>query len=213
MSTVFSSAPALEYRRPATSAATIAAKRTIDDALNRRERAQQSSAWAMLAAGTAALLLAPAIITTITIKLQSHVGIHTLVFAAASLVLVPMLLWVERLTRSHWFEEDEVRAGTVAPVPVAGLLELMLWGPRTIIAAMQRRRHVVHGNMLTEAACVIAYLRHFPDDGVGTDELPTIRPEPVLTYLASRDWVGLSADGRRVWLLDDARRALGFELR
>jgi hypothetical protein len=183
-----------------------------------RERAFQTAAWTMLAGGSVALLLGPVIAAvTVLAKMQSpltHELLGSLItFVVSVAVLVPLLFWIERLTRGHWIDEDVEDEATVAPVPVGGVIEVVLWGPRTIVAAMRRRRQHAHAKVLTEAASLIAYLRHFPEDGVGTDELPTLRPEPVLNYLASRDWVGVSADGRRVWLRSDSRRALGFDER
>jgi len=190
-----------------------------------RERAFQMSAWTMLAAGSAAMLALPVIAAAVAVKIPHLLGTgagaggHALLassigFAAAFALLIPALFWVERLTRNQWLEEDATGGLEAVPVPVAGLTELLLWGPRTIVAAMRRRRQRAHANVLTEAASLIAYLRHFPeDDGVGTDELPALRPQPVLAYLASRAWVGVSADGRRVWLRSDARRTLGFDAR
>ena len=75
--------------------------------------------------------------------------------------------------------------------------------------ARQRLTGTVSAAVITDAIATINYLRHF-DGGVGTDELPTIRPLPVLHYLASREWVGISETGDRVWLRQDARRALNL---
>lgn len=218
MSAVATTTEILEYRRPPGETgrgASAESKRKIDTAVYGRERAFQISAWSMLACGSGTMLVLPTVVAAIAAKVPHAAVGHALLaasvaFAAALALLIPALFWVERLTRSQWLEDG----ADAAPVPVAGVTELLLWGPRTIVAALRRRRQRVHGNVLTEAASLIAYLRHFPeDDGVGTDELPTIRPAPVLAYLATRHWVGVSADGRRVWLRSDARRALGFEAR
>jgi len=177
------------------------------------------SAWTMLAGGIGSMLVLPAAVAAVVAKIPGPAAGHVLLatfvaFAAALALLIPALFWMERLTRGQWMNEETSDAAVAAPVPVAGMAELLLWGPRTIVAALRRRRQRVRANVLTEAASLIAYLRHFPeDDGVGTDELPTIRPAPVLAYLASRAWVGVSADGRRVWLRSDARRTLGFDPR
>jgi hypothetical protein len=212
----------LEYRRPAGETgrgASADSKRRIDAAVRNRERAFEMSVWTMLGCGSAAMLAIPLAIAAVAAKVPHLAGGHMMLataiaFAASLALLIPALFWMERLTRGQWLEE-ETPGGVAAPVPVAGLLELLLWGPRTIFAALRRRRQRVgNANVLTEAASLIAYLRHFPEaEGVGTNELPTIRPQHVLAYLASRDWVGVSADGRRVWLRSDARRTLGFDAR
>jgi hypothetical protein len=219
--TTTTAAEILEYRRPAGETgrgASAESKRKIDAAVQNRERAFQMSAWTMLAGGSAALLVLP-LFAAGAAKIPHIASAHAVLapvlgFASALALLVPALFWMERLTRGQWLDEEAEADGVGAPVPVAGAIELLLWGPRTVVAALRRRRQRVHANVLTEAASIIAYLRHFPEeDGVGTDELPTIRPQPVLAYLASRAWVGVSADGRRVWLRSDARRALGFDAR
>jgi hypothetical protein len=226
MSAVATTTEVLEYRRPVgdgARGASAESKRRIDAALHGRERAFQLSAWSMLAAGSAAMLALPIIAAGVAVALKTPrvagAAGHALLassigFAAAFALFIPVLFWVERLTRNQWLEDDATGGSNAVPVPVAGVTELLLWGPRTIIAAMRRRRQRVQANVLTGAASLIAYLRHFPeDDGVGTDELPALRPQPVLEYLASRAWVGVSADGRRVWLRSDARRTLGFDAR
>ena len=206
-------APPLPLRRPAASGSS---KRALDSAVRHRERAYRMTAWLMFTGGMMALLLGPAIVAALIVKFAWHTRAAiamTTSFALASALFVPVLLWLERLTRGHWFEqvEQEIRYGAIASVPIAGVAELLLWGPRMIFAARDRWGKTVSVNVLTDAAATIAYLRHFADDGVGTHELPTLQPAPLLRYLVSREWVGVSEDGRRVWLLADARRALGFE--
>jgi hypothetical protein len=199
-------------------------KRALDAALRRRERTYHMLAWTMLTCGVVALLILPTAIAAMTIalvtKLQTHFAWHGHAlataggaFVLASAIVLPALFWLERLTRGHWFDGDAASDGAVEAVPVAGIIELLLWGPRMIFAARERWRQSAPAMVLTDAAATIAYLRHFDDAGVGTHELPTIQPAAVLRYLASRNWVGLSDDGRRVWLLRDARRALGFDAR
>jgi hypothetical protein len=212
----------LEYRRPVNDTgrgASAESKRRIDAAVASRERAFEMSGWTMLTGGIGAMLVVPAAVAAVVAKIPGPAAGHVLLatfvaFAGALALLIPALFWMERLTRGQWMNEETGDAAIAVPVPVAGMAELLLWGPRTIVAGLRRRRQRVRANVLTEAASLIAYLRHFPeDDGVGTDELPTIRPAPVLAYLASRAWVGVSADGRRVWLRSDARRTLGFDPR
>ena len=206
----------LEYRRPV-SAAADASRISLTGALRRREQAYQMEGWLMLAGGVLALLLAPAVVTAVFAKMQTYFIGHALLasaaaFALAATLLVPPLIWLERVTRGHWLDEASPD-GTAAAVPVAGVVELVLWGPRMIVAGWQRRRQTVSANILNDAAATIAYLRHFADDGVGTHELPTVNPEPVVRYLAARQWVSLSAGGRRICLLPEARRVLGFDSR
>jgi hypothetical protein len=203
--------PPLAYRR---GPVINASQRSLTTAVRQRERAYQTMAWTMLILGTIALLAAPALAAGVVASVQAKLGHHVLVqsaaaFAAASLLLIPLLFWLERITRGHFLEHE--MSGSTIPAPSAGLVEIFLWGPRMIFAARDRRRATAPPYILTDAAATIAYLRHFADAGVANHELPTIHPAPLIQYLASRHWIGRTPDGRRLWLLADARRALGFE--
>lgn len=218
----------LDYR---TSAAVDAAKLALTTAVRHRERAYQAGAWSMLGAGLLALLVGPMLIAGFITSLAARWNAHHVLgywslFGITAMALIPLLFWCERRTRGQWFEE-EMRAQGTTPADLwqcssrgewelrrtaaswAAIFEILLWGPRMIMAARERFSGVVSAAVQLEATATINYLRHF-DGGVGTDELPTIQTLPVLRYLISRDWVGVSKTGDRVWLLTDARRALGL---
>jgi hypothetical protein len=199
----------LDYRA---SAAVEASKRALSAAVRHRERAYQAGAWSMFAVGALALLGGPAMIALCVTSIQYHHHLlgYGVSFALAAITLVPLLFWIERRTR-HTTPSDLLRCTSDGECELrrsSGLLELLSWAPRRIISARERLSGTVSAAVTTEAIATINYLRHF-DGGVGTDELPTIQPLPVLRYLVSRDWVGVSETGDRVWLLKDARRALG----
>jgi hypothetical protein len=220
----------LEYRR---SGAVELSQLSLASALRSRERAYQASAWTMLAFGLPAMLAGPLLATAIATGIQTQFRPHGgglewwSWFIIASAALLPLLFWCEARTRGRWFE-DEVRAQGSTPADLwqsssrgewelrttaaswAALFELLLWGPRMVLAARERFRGNVPAAVLADATSVINYLRHFTG-GVPTFELPAVRHSPALQYLVSRDWIGVSKAGDRVWLLGDARRALGFE--
>jgi hypothetical protein len=218
----------LEYRRPAP---VDNAKLALTAAVRHREAAYQGAALTMFAVALPALLFGPLLVAGIATGIQHRWSPHHAVaflptLLITSAVLIPSLFWFERRTQGRWFENELRRQGTT-PADLwqcssrgewelrstaagwAGLIEIMLWAPRMLTSAIDRWRHSVSPNVLAEAASILAYLRHF-SGGVRVDELPTLQHMPVLRYLVSRDWVGVSSKGDRVWLLQDARKTLGF---
>ena len=219
----------LDYR---TSAAVQASKLALGRAVRHRENAYQAGAWSMLIAGLGALLLGPLLVAGLVASIQARFNLHHhhvgywMSFALASMTLVPLLFWFEHRSRGQWFEGEMRAQGTTladlwqcssrgewalrrTAASWAAIVEILLWGPRMIMNAHERFSGTTSAGVINEAIATINYLRHF-DGGVGTDELPTIQPLPVLRYLLSRDWVGVSKSGDRVWLLTDARRALAL---
>jgi len=222
-------ATTLDYRRPATR---DAAQASIAAAVNKRELAYRAAAWSMLFAGSAALLLGLLFVAALVGGMEMRLAPRWHVPWAAQFLIIagvvaPLLFWWEQRTRGRWFE-DEVRAqGTTlaelwqcssrgewelrtTAAGGAAVCEVLLWGPRMILAARDRWRDRNACAVITEAVAMIHYLRHF-DGGIEVRELPSIRRGPVLRYLVSRDWVGVSKKCDRVWLLTDARRTLGMK--
>ncbi|MEO6435017.1 MAG: hypothetical protein ABIP55_04555 [Tepidisphaeraceae bacterium] len=221
----------IEYRRPG---AVEKSQLSLAAAMRTRERDYQACAWTMLAFGMPAMLAGPLLATAIAAGIQKQfyapgVGLAWWTWLAiASAMLLPLLFWCEVRTRGRWFE-DEVRGQGTTPADLwqsssrgewelrttaaswAALFELLLWGPRMVLAARDRFRGNVPSAVIADATVAINYLRHFAG-GVATDELPVVRTETALQYLVTRDWVGVSRSGDRVWLLSDARRALGFRV-
>ena len=219
----------LDYRR---SGAVELSQLSLAEALRTRERAHQACAWTMLAFGIPAALVAPLLIASFVIGLQSRITSTPVIgwwaaFAAALLVIVPSLFWCEGRTKGRWLEEELRAQGTTlgdlwqcssrgewelrtTAAGWAGMFELLLWGPRMVMAVWERLRGTVPAAVLNDATAILNYLRHF-DGGIAALELPVARPAAALHYLISRDWVGISSTGQRVWLLSEARRQLGFE--
>jgi hypothetical protein len=210
----------LAYRRPRT---LDTHERSVAQAIAVRERAYQAAAWAMLLIGIVALFVGPAVLAGAAVGVESRMHVmHALswwaMFGIVCAAVVPLLFWLENRTRGQWFEE-ELRGGSGATISqalfapmtsnigvgAAAIVEIMLWGPRLVIGARQRWKTRVATATLHDAAAIIGFLRHF-DGGVAVNELPTVQPLRVMGYLVSRDWVGVSKDGQRVWLLGDAKK-------
>jgi MFS family permease len=197
----------LDYRA---SAAVEASKRRLSAAVRHRERTYLARAWSMLAGGVAALLAGPVLVAGCVLSLAYRWGAHqhtiywTIIASLATLALVPVLFWLERRSARIELEYGSSIADAATMTP-----EVLLWGPRQVMSARERLSETVSATVVTEAIATINYLRHF-DYGVGTDELPTIQPLPVLRYLLSRGWVEVSEAGDQVRLLTEARQMLGL---
>ena len=196
----------LDYRA---SAAVEESKRRLSAAVRHRERAYLARAWSMLAGGVAALLAGPLLVAGCV-----------LCWSIAGGASSHRLMDFDRHVGNVRSPSAAVLAGASLRPRRAGVRprrrqrrdhdpDLLLWGPRRIAAARERLSETVSANVVTEAIATINYLRHF-DHGVGTDELPTIQPLPVVRYLVSRGWVEVSDCGDQICLLGDARRALGL---
>lgn len=151
------------------------------------------------------------------------------IFTILCIILVPLLIWYERRTRGeyfmdalrdwgpdgNWFSGSIHRgADTEGPGAIV-MMELFLYGPRLVIGATRalrergRLRHVP----LALAADVLRHLLQF-DHGIPPAELRDVSADArvvrdAILYLAFFDWVDLSKDRTRIWVLTDARKALG----
>ena len=159
-----------------------------------------------------------------------------LIFLIASLTIIPLLYLVEHLTRGRFFEDAVRNHGLGDNVNSLGMLhtssrgeyemqttaatwaaylEIVLFAPRMTMGALRqwRVRHYLGEFNVTRAAEVVHALlavdggvhpRAILRDGESPEQL-----WPVLLLLTLHDWTGIAKTGDRVWLLSDARRALG----
>ena len=222
-----SAATTVEPRRPARRSAERAA---LAYAVAEREQAYRAAGWSMLVAGVAALLLGLLVIAGViaTVDSQLPARFHLawpLQIALVAGGVTPLLFWWEHRTRGGR-NEDLIAHGTLVAALAgcggrggdlrttaaggAAVCEVLLVGPRMILAARERWRSHTAAPLIAEAQALIHYLRLF-DNGLLVRELPTLRRGPVVHYLVSRNWVGVSPSGDHVWLLPDARRALGLK--
>jgi hypothetical protein len=92
------------------------------------------------------------------------------------------------------------------------LIEIMLFGPRNVMQAWHGwdQRKALANVDRARAAEALDQL-YAAEGGVQTsvlarkDEMPEALAL-VLRYLILHDWIGLSKDGTRVWMLTDARK-------
>jgi hypothetical protein len=208
-------------------------ERSLAGLILARERKYQAAAWAMVIVGIAGSFIAPALLATFAVTIQKHLHAPPPLgwfacFTLASAAIVPLLFWVELKSRGQWSEDELAGDGTTVgeallaparctaarPAVLAAVAEILLPAPRMILAARDRWSASVPAAILHDAAAVLNYLRQDgpPAGGVRASDLPTVRPLRVLCYLVSREWVGLSPAGDRVWLLPEARRSLSLEV-
>ena len=200
-------------------------ERSVAQLIAQRERGYQAAAWTMLIIGSIGCLVAPILLASLATAIESMVHSGWRLgwwpcFGLASLAVVPLLFWLDARSRTQWLSneasDESVTIGQalLAPARTAtasgawgALLEIALPSVRMVLAARERSQTHVAAATLHDAAATLGFLRHF-DSGVGVEELPTVKPLRVLCYLVSRDWVGVSKDGRRVWLLSESRKAI-----
>ena len=200
-------------------------ERSVAQSIAQRERGYQTAAWTMLIVGSIGCLIAPILLASLAVAIESmahpawRLGWWPCL-GLASLALVPLLFWLESRSRTQWLRDEvsdesvTIGEALLAPARTAtasgvsgALLEIFLPPVRMVLAARERSRTPIAAATLHDAAATLGFLRHF-DSGVSVADLPTVQPLRVLCYLVSRDWVGVSKDGRRVWLLTDSRKAL-----
>jgi hypothetical protein len=149
--------------------------------------------------------------------------------------LIPLLFRLERRTRGNYLTDTVADVGptpaVLSPlggpgmdllgwfgpsgrVRASGLVELFLFGPRLILDTLDRMRARRALHDIDRVRCAQALLRllssdpHTPaasllDPGQSIDDIL-----PILRYLYFHDWIGVSADLQRIWILSDARRTL-----
>ena len=148
-------------------------------------------------------------------------------FGIVWIILTPFLLWYERRTRGTATEgmmdgyegtaasygEWEMRRTTAMAMLWT---ELFLIGPRLIWWGVDhwRERHTGAPLELTRAAEVVIDLLE-AGGGVHPSKLLRRNETPadltaVVRYLQRQDWVGVSKQRDRVWLLSEARERLGL---
>lgn len=155
------------------------------------------------------------------------------VFFGYLLVVAPLLLWRTVRTGGE-FHADQVIASDafhgkptntsewhhradVARVALYG--DLLFWGPRLIVDGARRlagRDVVRSADTLRRASFILSHLLR-AEDAVRTKAL-RCPDEPadgfgrVLRWLDRHDYIGISADGQRVWLGSDVRQTLSLML-
>jgi hypothetical protein len=156
-------------------------------------------------------------------------------FVLLSGTVIPLLYWLEHRTRGEFFTDAVRDAGLGENVGAGGLstasrsewemqtaaatwaayIEILLFAPRmTMNAFRQRRMRANLGHVDPVRPAEIIHLLRTTDSGV--DPIALAKPGesmedlwPALLWLSLHNWIGISRRQDRVWLLSDARGALG----
>jgi hypothetical protein len=219
----------IAYRSPVTRDAK--AQRILNELIT-----SESLGWAAaigkLALGVPLCLLGPLLITVVAKVIEFKWGADVLpgfllTWFLVTAVLVPLLMWLERRTHGEFFS-DAVRGETSpfdassygeyqlqsAKVLGTAYTELALLGPRLLWAFIDwiMQRPGADASVRATAAAIVVDLLQ-AGQGLAIREL--IRPDRqkvdvlrAIKYLVSRDWVGTSRQGDRVWLSTPVRERL-----
>jgi len=148
-------------------------------------------------------------------------------FLLISLVFLPLIYWWEWRTQGmhlehaiaenrDWFQGSASSYGEwEARKRVAGIMlgtEFILWAPRQVLQSIHRfriRNRLKHISQ-HRAAELLADLQRY-DGGILIKQLSRADETrdqlyDVLGYLSLFDWIGISKDGHRVWMLSQARK-------
>ena len=229
-------AQVLDYRNPRAVLLRDRAHRLIV----KREAALKIKFVAMVAAGIPLSFIAPALCTTMFTYIQeqwhiSHPIGGGIIFALASIVLIPLLHLLEHRTHGQFLLDAARAAGVDGSVNDLGMLhtasrgewelqtakatwaawiEIFLFAPRLTMSAIRQwklRRDLGRVNPNRAADLIIAMLA--VDRGVETQRLSCVGETSadlhrILLLLSLHGWIGISKRGDKVWLHSDARATL-----
>lgn len=229
-------APAsLDYRSPGTPAAPTAARAAA--LLRSREWSLRCRIAALLAAGLPACLFGPLVIGSVYWLLALiWTGSFALYvrgfwfFLGTAVLVIPLAFRTERRTRGRFLDEavidsargdrpvlrtgladvDAIFNFAMQPrLPAAGIVELILWGPRQVLDAVEtvgRVRAVAPADRARTAALLLHVCARHAE---GAGAVPTGVPVPAdcavpewyraIACLLVYDCIAVSADGSRMW--------------
>jgi hypothetical protein len=224
--------PATTFRAPAQPVRSVPAHHQpegVRATLLRCER-RYKVRWAVLTIlGFGFLWIGPAFFATLTIMLQIQAnGIPSPwweLFFWGAVVGIPLLFVLEWRTRGG-FADDAIDSvggadaaswsvGHRAGASLALITEVSLWGPRIIINGVRRLVSAgkFAGDVAAPAAILSVLLRS--DEGIATSHvlsqsgLDAEAFGDALAYLTFHDFIGISKDGRQLWICTEARKCLG----
>jgi hypothetical protein len=222
----------IDYRSPHTGNARI---RSVRDHFRLRQYAMLAKVVALCLLGVPATFLGPWIISAICFTVSSRLGWHVSgawFFWGATAIAVPLLFRLEWQTHGRYFEDSVAGAGSTSgwqsmntwnalagfygdpEIVASGLTEISLWGPRQILDAaeklrmVRRMKHVNRRQTEEVVARLLASDHGVVIENLGLSEQDTCDLLPALAYLLVYDWIGVSKDGRRIWLTDESRKKL-----
>jgi hypothetical protein len=221
--------PTLDYRSRDTGAHRV--QRVVGE-LTADDRFGAASVGLKLLIGVPLCLVGPLFLTVILLSFESQMRADWLpgfgvTFLLATAVLVPLLMWLERRTRGQ-FLSDSVKGESVpwsassygeyelqsAKLTWIGYIEVALTGPRLVWEAIEALRgRTPVDPPLRVAAAEIAVELFDAGEGMPLQQLvrpgrPPARVWRAVSYLARRDWVGISTRRDRIWLATPVRERL-----
>jgi hypothetical protein len=209
----------------------------IEEHLRQRERLKKLGVAVLLALGLPSLCFGPFIMGCIYWLLALIWGLYvpwTWMLLGTFAVFVPLLFWTEWRTRGSFYTTTVLSTygnsgdpsrlvtglgdvdGLIGFVrcprdPYVGLVELFLWGPRQVLEAMTtirdlRRLASADRNYVAEILRGLASTDH-------ADLKTLVAGRPGVTrmavaYLVYYEWIGISADGSKVWIESSSRDVL-----
>lgn len=190
----------------------------------------------LLCFGIPAVLVGPFLIACIYWAAAAGLGWFvpwTWVWAASMIILIPLLFLMEWRTHGEYYADAIVSSFNEEASPylvmndlemlvsfaqnprasAAGFVEVSLWGPRQVLEAWGKYSHIRMFRRVNRrrAARIIRALQSSQRgevDALVQAEQNTPEALAALAYLIWYDWLGVSKDGKRVWLASDAAARL-----
>ena len=182
-----------------------------------------------LIAGTVLCLIGPLFVSALVDDLGADAvfGSSWMTFGMVSLIVVPLLMWLERRTRGEFFSDavrgstNPLRASSVGEFELSRYTflwkvytELALLGPRLLWDVIDRLRGCVPDNVRLRAVAAQIVVELL-DAGQGVQLRELLRADrPVrqlldaAQFLKQHDWIDVSARRDRIWLTENARKKL-----
>ena len=192
--------------------------------LRKREQTHRSKGWALILAGIPLVFVAPLVIGTCIYFLDKHRRHYSFagwlqMTALTSAIAIPLLFLFERVTGGGFMTATAEAVGQSDFSRAAGragagalFMDIFCWGPRMILSGFKRLRSSgagedVNRELAAQWICKLLRLEqgtltHELIDGNNSASVPT------LTYLSLYEWIDISANGERIWILSDARKVL-----
>lgn len=219
----------LDYRTPGAAPTLdqrILQELLLDESLGRTAIAGK------LAIGLPLCLVGPLFVTMILKAVEIKWAAEVLpgffyLLALTSLVVVPLLFWLEHRSRGSFL--SDAMQGETSPLQATSYgeyalgrerfgwiawTEIALLGPRLCLEVLRSTaaEKPVGSHTRTVAAQIVVELL---EAGEGLEVRRVLRPDgpvadvrPAIAYLVARDWIGLSRQRDRLWLLSQRRQRL-----
>lgn len=200
--------------------------------LREQHTLQPQLAWALLVGGLALMLLIGVVfgflmwlLSIVVVGGDEAIGIRAWLFVYILLV-TPVVIWTERRARSGFFtlysadvdltRDDDGRGEYLLQRSAAhatSFMNVVMFGPRAFVAGLHAIRGVKQQGLdlvLPEAADTLTLMLSI-DGGVkiadlaapGTDPMSLM---PILKWLDTHDYIGISSKGDRVWVSSPAKK-------